>query len=131
MKTLFSLLATCFSLLALAQSPVEVTIIGTTHAFQQEYQDKQDFSKVRDFIIELNPDIICIEAIPTTDTISLKEIWPKNMKRADNLREEMMKKGSLPRRHMILPMSACEFRVPLIMQTTIFGMPTTNGFGYC
>lgn len=96
MRTIITIVAVWISLISWAQSPLEVTIIGITHAFQKEYQDRQDFKKVQDFIIDLDPDIICIEAIPTTDTLSLKEIWPKNMKRADKMRQAMIDRGHLP-----------------------------------
>lgn len=96
MRTIISLVALCISLFTRAQSPLEVTIIGTTHAFQKEYQDKQNFRRVQDFIVELKPDIICIEAIPPTDTTSLLEILPNNMEKADKMREALMKKGHLP-----------------------------------
>ncbi|MDW3192472.1 MAG: DUF5694 domain-containing protein [Cytophagales bacterium] len=96
MRTFIALFTCCICQILWAQSPLEVTIIGTTHAFQKEYQDRQDFQQVRDFMVNLDPDIICIEAIPATDTLSLQEIWPKNMKRADRLREALIEKGHLP-----------------------------------
>lgn len=96
MRTIISLLSLCISLFTQAQSPLEVTIIGTTHAFQKEYQDKQNFRQVQDFIVDLNPDIICIEAIPTTDTLSLQEILPNNLKKADKMRETLNENGYFP-----------------------------------
>lgn len=96
MRTIIALFACCIFQTLLAQSPLEITIIGTTHAFQQEYQDRQDFQRVKDFIVNLDPDIICIEAIPIIDTLSLKEIWPKNMKRADRLHEALIENGQMP-----------------------------------
>lgn len=96
MRTIIALTIFCIHQILWAQSPLEVTIIGTTHSFQKEYQDKQDFQNVQDFIVDLEPDIICIEAIPTTDTLSLQEILPNNMKRADKMRLALAEKGHLP-----------------------------------
>ncbi len=96
MRTIITLAALYISQTLWAQSPLEVTIIGTTHAFQKEYQDKQNFRQVQDFIVDLDPDIICIEAIPTSDTLSLQEILPNNMKRADKMRSALQEKGHFP-----------------------------------
>lgn len=96
MRTIIALVTLCISQILWAQPPLEVTILGTTHSFQKEYQDKQDFQRVQDFIVDLKPDIICIEAIPTTDTLSLQEILPNNMKRADKMRTALTEKQLLP-----------------------------------
>ncbi len=96
MKIIITLIALWISQISLAQSSLEVTIIGTSHAFQKEYQDKQDFERVQEYIIDQHPDIICIEAIPTTDTLSLQEIWPNNMRKADKMREALAEKGHIP-----------------------------------
>ncbi len=77
------------SFISWSQRKLDVTIIGTAHYFKDEYKPLQDFGSVQDFIVELNPDIICIEAIPTYDTSSLKEIWPRTMKRADALADTL------------------------------------------
>ncbi|MEP5610868.1 MAG: DUF5694 domain-containing protein [Cyclobacteriaceae bacterium] len=68
---------------------VDVLIVGTVHHFSDEYLLRQDFEKVQKDIVSYDPDIICIEAIPTFDTLSLAEILPRNMKRADSLKADL------------------------------------------
>ena len=88
MKTIITLLFALVGSWLYAQK-ISVTIIGTAHSFKTEYQPLQSFDEVQTFIKELNPDIICIEAIPTYDTASLKEIWPNTMRKADELRDSL------------------------------------------
>ncbi len=73
----------------ISQRKLEITIIGTAHYFDDDHKSLQNFEAVQNFIVDTNPDIICIEAIPTNDTLSMKEIWPKTMKRADKLRDTL------------------------------------------
>lgn len=96
---IFLIIAWSTAVLAVAQDQLNITIIGTTHSFSEQYQSRQDFNKVRQFIIETNPEIICIEAIPTTDTISMKEIWPNTMKRADALRDSLTHQNLCPEKN--------------------------------
>ncbi|WP_425390231.1 DUF5694 domain-containing protein [Ekhidna sp.] len=88
MKTIITLLFAITSSWSIAQK-INVTIIGTAHSFNKDYQPLQSFNEAQSFIEELSPDMICIEAIPITDTASLKEIWPNTMKRADRLRDTL------------------------------------------
>lgn len=76
------------SLLA-GQEKLNITILGTAHHFNDEYQELQDFERVKNFIVDLAPDIICMEATPSYDTASLKEISPVSMKNADLLRDTL------------------------------------------
>ena len=96
MKTIFTLCMIGFSLLGTSQRRLEITIIGTAHYFSDEHQSLQDFQSVQDFIVDLNPDIVCIEAIPTDDTLSLQEIWPNTMKRADRLKDSLKYQEAYP-----------------------------------
>lgn len=86
MKPFLFSIAFILTLLCQAQ---EVLILGTVHHFKDEYKSRQNFQQVIDNLIDYNPDIICIEAIPVSDTSSLKEIWPKNMNRADSLKRAL------------------------------------------
>ena len=88
MKTIICICSFIISFWCQAQK-IEILIIGTVHHFKNEYMPLQGFEQVQDEIISFNPDIICIEAIPVADTLSLKEIWPKNMKRADSLKADL------------------------------------------
>ena len=85
MKTIIYLSILTISVLCQAQR-VDVMIVGTVHHFNDEFKSLQDFEGIKKDIISYNPDIICIEAIPISDTLSLKEISPNTMKRADSLR---------------------------------------------
>lgn len=94
MKRIITICFLAITVMAEAQQKLDITIIGTAHYFDSEYQSKQSFEEVQDFIVSLDPDIICIEAIPTTDTLSLEEIWPNTMKRADRLRDTLQHRQS-------------------------------------
>ncbi|MEQ9405389.1 MAG: DUF5694 domain-containing protein [Cyclobacteriaceae bacterium] len=86
-----SVIYTCLialSILCQAQR-LDIMIVGTVHHFDDEYKHLQNFEKIQNDIIAFNPEIICIEAIPINDTLSLKEIWPKNMKRAEELSNQL------------------------------------------
>ncbi len=89
MKSTITIILLGISGLVSGQTKLDITIIGMAHHFKDDYQELQDFETVQDYIIQLNPDIICIEAIPVSDTLSLKEIWPNTMKRADKLRDTL------------------------------------------
>ena len=89
MRHIITVLLTVLVFTISAQNQLNVTIIGTAHSFKKEYQSMQSFDEVQSFIKELNPDIICNEAIPTHDTASLNEIWPTRMKMADQLRDTL------------------------------------------
>lgn len=95
MKKFIHLLFLLSSNLLIAQK-INVTIIGTAHYFKEEYQHLQQFKTVQQDIIDINPDIICIEGIPTYDATSLKEILPNTLKRADHLRDSLKKVGAYP-----------------------------------
>ncbi len=88
MKTIICICSLIITFLCQAQK-IEILILGTVHHFKNEFKSLQNFKKVQDDLVSYNPDIICIEATPTSDTLSLKEIWPKNMKRADSLKEDL------------------------------------------
>lgn len=92
MKSFITLCLFAITVMASAQRKMNITIIGTSHYFSDAYQSHQSFEEVQDFIVDLNPDIICIESIPTDDTLSLQEIWPNTMKRADHLRDTLQYK---------------------------------------
>ncbi|WP_421764273.1 DUF5694 domain-containing protein [Ekhidna sp.] len=89
MKNILASILIGISVLASGQDQLNVTIIGTAHYFNPDYQTIQNFGAVQDFILELNPDIFCIESIPVNDTLSLQEIWPNTMKRADKLKDSL------------------------------------------
>ncbi len=93
MKLLTTLGLLCLSILVFGQQKLDIAIIGTVHHFKDEYLAKQNFSKARQFIVDFNPDIFCIEAIPVYDTLSLREILPKNMERANQLRDTLIHYG--------------------------------------
>jgi hypothetical protein len=78
--------------------PIHVTLIGMTHHFKSEYLDAQELGTVNTFIYNLDPDIICIEAIPPEDTSSLKEILPKTMKRSVHVRDTLPYFNTCPRK---------------------------------
>lgn len=84
MKLIQTLSILLLSTLCQAQQ-LEVFIFGTTHAFNEDHIELQDFEKAQKALVNFDPDIFCIESIPSTDTASLKEIWPNTMKRADKL----------------------------------------------
>ena len=77
------------SSLNLPAQTLEIYLLGTVHHFEEEYQALQKLEEVEDFIVELKPDIICMEAIPSDDTESLEEIWPHALKRADQLKDSL------------------------------------------
>ncbi len=92
MKTIICIFSFFFSIWCHAQK-IEILILGTVHHFKDEYKFLQNFKKVQNDIASYNPDIICIEAIPINDTLSLKEIWPKNMLRADSLKKDLQNRN--------------------------------------
>ncbi|MEO9485631.1 MAG: DUF5694 domain-containing protein [Ekhidna sp.] len=96
MKTIITISLLAISALCYSQGRLDITIIGTTHYFDDDHKSLQDFQAVQDFIISLNPDMICIEAIPVNDTLSLSEIWPNTMKRADRLRDSLKYHNAFP-----------------------------------
>ena len=89
MKSILIILFIGIALNGHCQNPLNITIIGTAHYFDDEHKSLQNFEKAKNFIIDLNPDIICIEAIPTYDTLSMREIWPSTMAKADQLRDTL------------------------------------------
>lgn len=89
MKTIITLFMLSISLLGAGQRKLDITIIGTAHHFSDEYKSLQDFESPQKFILDLDPDIICIESIPTYDTLSFTEIWPNTAKRAERLRDSL------------------------------------------
>jgi len=93
MKIPVTLLLVILNFQVIAQKKPEVTIIGTVHSFLEEYQSLQSIDETIKFIKDLNPDIICIESIPVSDTLSLKEVLPKTMKKADHLRDTLKQEG--------------------------------------
>ncbi len=99
MKTIITLLLAMANSWLYAQE-INVTIIGTAHSFNKEYQSLQSFDKVQSFIKELDPEIICIEAIPTTDTASLNEVRSNTMRKAyqlrDTLQDYISNSGKIP-----------------------------------
>ena len=88
------------SSLVSGQKRLDITIVGTAHYFQDEYKELQDFERAKDFMIDLEPDIICIESIPTDDTLSMQEIWPNTMKRADRLRDSLQYHQTTSKDHL-------------------------------
>lgn len=67
-----------------AQEPT-ILLLGTTHQFT----DTVDvFGDIRNQIKDFAPDIICIENIPTWDTLSLNNIWSDILPVAARLRKE-------------------------------------------
>ena len=72
--------------LAVKSQQLKVTIIGTAHYFKPEYQDIQSFDTARKHIVSISPDIFFIEAIPTHDTLSLREIHGVHMDQANEIR---------------------------------------------
>jgi len=89
MKSFILIFTLCLSISSVGQQKIDITIIGTNHYFDEKYQSLQDFEAVQDFIVNLDPDIICIESIPIDDSLSLAEILPNSMKRADRLRDTL------------------------------------------
>lgn len=67
-----------------AQEPT-ILLLGTTHQFT----DTLDvFADIRNRIKDFAPDVICIENIPTWDTLSLQNIWSDILPVAARLRKE-------------------------------------------
>ncbi|MBX2875154.1 MAG: TraB/GumN family protein [Saprospiraceae bacterium] len=67
-----------------AQEPT-ILLLGTTHQFT----DTVDvFADIRNQIKDFAPDMICIENIPTWDTLSLRNIWSDIFPVATRLRQE-------------------------------------------
>ncbi|MDW3652635.1 MAG: DUF5694 domain-containing protein [Bacteroidia bacterium] len=75
----------------LTAQKLDIYLLGSVHHFEEEYQSLQNLEEIENFIVELKPDIICIEAIPTYDTESLEEIWGNTLKKADRLRDSLEK----------------------------------------
>ena len=92
MKYLISV-GVCLLALSLPAQQLDIYLLGTVHHFEEEYQSLQKLEEVEDFIVDLKPDIICIEAIPTNDRESLEEIWSNTLKRADGLRDSLAVPG--------------------------------------
>lgn len=68
----------------LAQQPT-ILLLGTTH----QYTDTVDvFDNIRRQIKDFDPNVICIENIPTWDTLSLQNIWADILPVAARLRKE-------------------------------------------
>lgn len=76
-----------------AQEPT-ILLLGTTHQFT----DTVDvFADIRDQIKDFAPDMICIENIPTWDTLSLQNIRQESMQVAARLRSEQhLERAELP-----------------------------------
>ncbi len=74
---------------AVAQEPLQIAILGTAHHLKEEYKGLQQLKQARDYIVNFSPDIICIEAIPVDDSLSLQEVLPNTLKRADTLRAKL------------------------------------------
>ncbi len=73
----------------MAQQKLDITIMGTAHYFKDEYQSLQSIDQAIEFIVDLKPDIICIESVPTFDSLSLKEVWQTEMNKADQLKDTL------------------------------------------
>lgn len=69
--------------------PIDVLLVGTVHHFKPAYQSLQNFEQIQQQLIAYQPDIICIEAIPIDDSLSLKEILPSLLKQADQLNDSL------------------------------------------
>ena len=93
MKTIITTCLLTISSLIYGQERLNITIIGTAHHFSDEYKELQGFDKAQQFIEDQNPYIICIEATPTYDTLSLKEIFPSSMRKAAQLRDSLNHAG--------------------------------------
>jgi len=68
---------------------IDVLLVGTVHHFKPAYQSLQNFEQIQQRLISYQPDIICIEAIPIDDSLSLKEILPNLLKQADQLNDSL------------------------------------------
>lgn len=89
MKTLFCIFIIALTTLCQAQQ-TEVLIIGTIHHFQEEYKKLQQFETVQDDLVSFSPDIICTESISIDDSLSLAEIWPNTLEKADLLQQALV-----------------------------------------
>lgn len=67
-----------------AQEPT-ILLLGTTHQFNDTIDV---FGGIRNQIKDFAPDVICIENIPTWDTLSLQNIWSDILPVAARLRKE-------------------------------------------
>ncbi|MCG8328762.1 MAG: TraB/GumN family protein [Chitinophagales bacterium] len=85
-----------FSVGAYSQQKLEIAIIGTAHHFQEEHLHLQQFEKAQQYITNFKPDMFCIEAIPAYDTLSLYEVFPGVMKKANHLRDTLNQLGVYP-----------------------------------
>lgn len=78
-----------------AQEPT-ILLLGTTHQFNDTIDV---FGDIRNQIKDFAPDVICIENIPTWDTLSLNNIWSKTLPVAARLRQEQkLETANLPSR---------------------------------
>ena len=85
-------IVTCYlvglSLAANGQEKPLILLVGTTHEFQDSLKARQNFRGHIERLIEMKPDLICIESIPTWDTVSLKQVRGPSVSRAKKLRDE-------------------------------------------
>ena len=82
---------------AYGQQTLDIAIIGTAHYFQEEYQSLQDFEAAQQYIIDFAPDLFCIEAIPTYDTLSIQEVFAGSIRKAAYLADTLSMLGLMPK----------------------------------
>lgn len=64
----------------------QILIVGTIHEFQDSLKSKQKFPELINKLRTFKPDMICIESIPTWDTVSLFQVRKSTMESAQKLR---------------------------------------------
>jgi len=77
-----------FTPLLQAQSKVKILLVGTVHEFQDSLFQKQSIDKHLDRLRKFAPGLICVESIPTWDTLSLKAVRASSLTYAQRLRSE-------------------------------------------
>lgn len=87
MKILIQLILLSSLLQGVAQKKTHVLLLGTAHHFKTEFKELQRFDSIQNHLISFEPHIICIESIPVYDTLSIKEVRSRSMRKADSLRQ--------------------------------------------
>ncbi|MBK7869680.1 MAG: hypothetical protein IPJ74_02850 [Saprospiraceae bacterium] len=67
-------------------SQTTILLVGTVHAFEDS--TSAVFEPLRQKLIAFQPDVICIESIPTWDTLSLQAVRSSSIETAKQLRQE-------------------------------------------
>lgn len=67
---------------------VTILLVGTAHHFQDSLKHRQKFPELVQKLLEFKPELVCQEAIPVWDNLSLEQVRQQNLKMAAALRAE-------------------------------------------